>query len=77
MTVLETTAVVPDAADALTPTDAGAADRLMRKPDGSPCSRQRVEQVETEALRKLRPNAGSDRRARIEAGPGLTKAARS
>jgi hypothetical protein len=25
----------------------------MRKPDGSPCSRQRVEQVEAEALRKL------------------------
>jgi hypothetical protein len=30
-----------------------AADRVMRKPDGSPCSRQRVEQVEAEALRKL------------------------
>jgi hypothetical protein len=30
-----------------------AADGLMRKPDGSPCSRQRVEQVEQDARRKL------------------------
>jgi hypothetical protein len=30
-----------------------AADRVMRKPDGSPCSRQWVEQVEAKALRKL------------------------
>jgi hypothetical protein len=30
-----------------------AADGVMRKPDGSPCSRQRVEQVEAEGLRKL------------------------
>jgi hypothetical protein len=30
-----------------------AADGLMRKPDGSPCSRQRVEQVEAEGLHKL------------------------
>jgi hypothetical protein len=30
-----------------------AADCMMRKPDGSPYSRQRVEQVEAEGLRKL------------------------
>jgi hypothetical protein len=30
-----------------------AADRVMRNPDGSPCSRQWVEQVEAEGLRKL------------------------
>jgi hypothetical protein len=30
-----------------------AVDGVMRKPDGSACSRQRVEQVEAEALRKL------------------------
>jgi hypothetical protein len=30
-----------------------AADGLMRKSDGSICSRQRVEQIETEGLRKL------------------------
>jgi hypothetical protein len=30
-----------------------AADGLMRKPDGTPCSRQRVEQVEAGGLRKL------------------------
>jgi hypothetical protein len=30
-----------------------AADGLMRKPDGTPCSRQRVEQVEALARRKL------------------------
>jgi hypothetical protein len=30
-----------------------ALDSVMRKPDGSPCTRQRVEQVEAEALRKL------------------------
>jgi hypothetical protein len=30
-----------------------AADGVMRKPDGSPCSRQRVEQVEALARRKL------------------------
>jgi hypothetical protein len=30
-----------------------ATDGVMRKPDGSLCSRQRVEQVEAEALRKL------------------------
>jgi hypothetical protein len=53
MTAPETAAVVPDAADALTPTDAGAADGVMRKPDGSPYSRQRVEQVEAAGLHKL------------------------
>jgi hypothetical protein len=31
-----------------------AADGLMRKPDGSRCSRQRVEQIEAAGLRKLR-----------------------
>jgi hypothetical protein len=30
-----------------------AADWLMRKPDGSRCSRQRVEQIEAAGLRKL------------------------
>jgi hypothetical protein len=30
-----------------------AVDGVMRKPDGSACTRQRVEQVEAEALRKL------------------------
>jgi hypothetical protein len=30
-----------------------AADRVMRKPDGTTYSRQRVEQIETAALRKL------------------------
>jgi hypothetical protein len=30
-----------------------AADGLMRKPDGTPCSRQRVEQIEQDARRKL------------------------
>jgi hypothetical protein len=30
-----------------------ALDGVMRKPDGSACTRQRVEQVEAEALRKL------------------------
>jgi hypothetical protein len=30
-----------------------AVDGVMRKPDGSPCTRQRVEQIEAEALRKL------------------------
>jgi hypothetical protein len=30
-----------------------AADGVMRKPDGSPCSRQRVEQIEQDARRKL------------------------
>jgi hypothetical protein len=29
-----------------------AADGVMRKPDGSPCSRQRVEQIEQDARRK-------------------------
>jgi hypothetical protein len=30
-----------------------AADGVMRKPDGSPCTRQRVEQIEQDARRKL------------------------
>jgi hypothetical protein len=50
MTDLEAAAVVPDA---LTPTDAGAADAAMLKPNGTPCSQQRGEQIEAIARRKL------------------------